>query len=60
MYSAYSEFHQSEIFNGNFVTGYWWQFSLDGVFGVQFFFIISGFVLGIILQKIYSQHEKAD
>jgi len=50
-----------KIFNSTFVTGYWWQFSLDGVFGVQFFFIISGFVLGHHFAKKYiHNNEKAD
>ena len=54
-------FINQKIFNGSFVTGYWWQFSLDGVFGVQFFFIISGFVLGHHFAKKYIHNdEKAD
>ena len=54
-------FINQKIFNGSFVTGYWWQFSLDGVFGVQFFFIISGFVLGHRFAKKYiHNNEKAD
>ena len=54
-------FINQKIFSGNFVTGYWWQFSLDGVFGVQFFFIISGFVLGHHFAKKYIHNsEKAD
>ena len=54
-------FVNQKIFNGTFVTGYWSQFSLDGVFGVQFFFIISGFVLGHHFAKKYIHNcEKAD
>ncbi len=54
-------FINQKIFNGTFVTGYWWQFSLDGVFGVLFFFIISGFVLGHhFARKYIYNNEKAD
>jgi len=54
-------FINQKIFSGSFVTGYWWQFSLDGVFGVQFFFIISGFVLGHhFAKKFIHNNEKAD
>jgi len=54
-------FINQKILNGNFVTGYGWQFSLDGVFGIFFFFIISGFVLGHHFAKKYiHNNEKAD
>ena len=54
-------FINQKIFSGSFVTGYWWKFSLDGVFGVQFFFIISGFVLGHHFAKKYIHNNaKAD
>ena len=54
-------FINQKIFNGTFVTGYWWQFSLNGVFGVAFFFIISGFVLGSIFARKYIlNNEKPD
>ncbi len=35
-----------KLLGGSFIDSYLSQFSLEGVFGVQFFFIISGFVLG--------------
>lgn len=41
-------FLNRKIFNGQFITSaYWERFSLDGIFGVFFFFMISGFVLGL-------------
>jgi len=54
-------FTNQKFFNGEFVNGYWARFSLDGVFGVPFFFIISGFVLGHHFAKKYIHNsEKAD
>jgi len=51
-----------KLFDGQFITSeYWIQFSLNGVFGVQFFFIISGFVLGHFFAKKYiNNHAKPD
>jgi len=54
-------FINQKIFNGELVTGYWARFSLDGVFGVPLFFIISGFVLGSIFARKYiHNNEKPD
>jgi len=54
-------FINQKFYEGEFVTGYWGQFSLDGVFGIFFFFIISGFVLGHHFAKKYIYNsEKAD
>lgn len=51
-----------KFFAGNFIrSAYWQQFSLNGVFGVQLFFIISGFVLGHYFAKKYiNNKEKPD
>src|SRR4030095_1404421 len=54
-------FINRKIFNSEFVNGYWARFSLDGVFGVPFFFIISGFVLGAMFARKYIHNtEKPD
>jgi peptidoglycan/LPS O-acetylase OafA/YrhL len=54
-------FINRKLFEGNFLNSYWSQFSLEGVFGILFFFIISGFVLGHLFAKKYiHNNEKAD
>jgi peptidoglycan/LPS O-acetylase OafA/YrhL len=54
-------FINRKLFEENFINNYWSQFSLDGVFGVQFFYIISGFVLGHHFAKKYIHNNgKAD
>ena len=51
-------FINQKFFEGEFVTGYWDRVSLDGVFGVPFFFIISGFVLGYFFARKYIHNER--
>ncbi len=53
-------FLNQKLFGGELITGYWSAFSLDGVFGVQFFFIISGFVLGHAFARKHFNHQKSD
>ena len=51
-------FINQKLLNGNFVTNYWARFSLDGVFGVMLFFIISGFVLGHRFARKYIHNNE--
>jgi peptidoglycan/LPS O-acetylase OafA/YrhL len=54
-------FINKKFFDNEFVTGYMARFSLDGVFGVTFFFIISGFVLGYAFARKYiNNNEKPE
>jgi peptidoglycan/LPS O-acetylase OafA/YrhL len=43
-----------KLFNNNLISSsFWANFSLDGIFGVELFFMISGFVLGHAFAKTY-------
>src|SRR4030095_13205041 len=53
-----TNFLNKKFFNGNFIEGYWAEFSLDGVYGVPLFFIISGFVLGHAFARKYIHNNE--